>query len=232
MSDIFHRDLDAKSYGEYSNLTSQDKVEGLRLNPLDSVCKELDKSKTPLTVIKPLVESQNAVRLLESFSGSYVLWVYRNYRDVAQSNINKFGILNGINDLRPIVDNEPNNWRSEKVSESTREIVSTFFSEKMNPPDAHLLCWYARNVLFFEQSLKSHKNVIICRYEDLAVDPSKVVKAIYDRTGQKYPGDSIVSGTHSSSVGKGCDLVISPEVEELCTHLLGRLDAAFYAQDL
>jgi len=226
LSEIFHRDFNAKSYGEFSTLTSQDENEGLRLNPVDAVREEFSQLKTPLIVAKPLVESQNASYLLETFSGSFSLWAYRNYRDVAQSNIKKFGIRNGIKYLQPIVNSEPGNWRSEKISESTKEIVSSFFSEEMNPPDAHALCWYTRNILFFEQHLESDERVILCKYEELVADPGKIVKCIYDLTGQTYPGDSIVSETHASSIGTGRDLNISTEVDQLCMKLLQKLDVA------
>jgi hypothetical protein len=41
--------------------------------------------------------------------------MFRNYESVASSNLKVFGINNGINDLKPIINDDKNNWRSEKV---------------------------------------------------------------------------------------------------------------------
>ena len=60
--------------------------------------------------------SQNILKLLNYFSNPKAIFMYRNYKDVVNSNLNHFGIDNGINDLRPIHNNENNNWRSEYVS--------------------------------------------------------------------------------------------------------------------
>jgi hypothetical protein len=227
MSQIFHRDLDAKSYGEFSELTSQDQVHNIRLNSLDCVKEVIDRSRALLLVLKPLVESHRATELLEFFPGSYVLWLYRDFRDVAMSNMNKFGLRNGIDDLRPIVTRESNNWRSEGVSAETQAIVDSYFSEQMPPADAQVLMWYTRNVLYFEQNLQDNPNVILCRYEDLTADPAKIMRAIYQKLGLTYPGDTIISGTHAKSVGRGNSLALTAEIEGLAHDLLDRLNITY-----
>lgn len=225
LAEIFQRDLDAKSYGEYSKLTSDGKTESIRLNTLDSVGAVLEKDRPPLITVKPLVESQNATCLLEHFPNSHVLWAYRDYRGVSRSNAKKFGINNGIIDLKPVVNREPNNWRAEKVSDQTYAIVARHYSTDMNPWDAHVLVWYSRNILFFEQSLDQHPNVMLCRYEDLVTHPAEVMQSVYQHVGQRYPGSEITKTVHARSVGKGRDLEISPALRALADDLLARLDS-------
>ena len=133
---IFDRDLNTKVYEELSKLSSNDLRNKIRLNPLESVKKVVDKNKVPLIVSKPLVETQNSLKLLNYFQGSKALWMYRHYKDVASSNLTLFGIENGINNLRPIVENDSQNWRSENVPENVRKVVFDHFSEDMNPYDA------------------------------------------------------------------------------------------------
>ena len=131
MSEVFELDLRAKVYGEFSKLSSEDYL-GIRLNPLSSVEKVVKKQRAPLIVLKPLVESQNLTKLLSFFPGSKALWMYRHYKDVARSNLNKFGESNGIKDLRPIILNEDRNWRSEFVPDTVRHEVAKYFSEDFN----------------------------------------------------------------------------------------------------
>lgn len=231
MLDIFQRDRDVKVYGEKSKLSSQDKERNIRLNPLPLVKETLDKDKAPLIVLKPLVETQRSPELLNYFAGSKALWMYRHYKDVALSNLKRFGQDRGIRNLRPIVEREPNNWRSENVPEHIRDIVVEHFSEDMPLHDAAALFWFVRNSFYFELDLDKNPNIMIYRYNDLVTKPSKMVQNIYKFLGQTYPGDEILSHIHHSSVGKGKDVEISPKIESLCIAMLNRLDAVYQTKD-
>lgn len=223
---IFERDFRIKIYREASELSAQDAIERIRLNPLPHVKAMLEKDRVPIVVMKPLVESQRANELLTFFPQSKIIWLYRHFQDVASSNLKAFGRGQGIEDLRPIVLQEPHNWRSENVSEETRETIRRFFSEEMNPYDAAALFWYARNRLFFEQGLDHNPRVMMCRYEELVRRPSDVMQRLYAFLGISYPGDKIVKDVHPQSIGKGRRSRLSAEVEALCEGLLEQLDAA------
>jgi hypothetical protein len=224
MQRVFEKDINAKIYDETSKLSS---IEGIRLNPLSTVKGEIQKDKAQFVVLKPLVESQNILKLLDYFEGSKALWLFRDYKDVAASNLKLFGMQNGINNLRPIVENQPHNWRSEGVSETTREIILQYFAEEMNPYDAAVLFWLARNRLFFELGLEMNPRVLMCKYEHLTVEPSEVFKNIYQGIGQRFPGESITAEIHSSSLKKGKGIKISPAIDELAKEMLKRLDQAY-----
>ncbi len=65
LSKVFDDTFQCTVFGEYSILSDQDKYK-LRLNPEDDVIKKLNKVRSPLVVMKPLVESQNATHWLET----------------------------------------------------------------------------------------------------------------------------------------------------------------------
>lgn len=221
---IFERDLATKVYRESSELSSQDKVEKIRLDPLPLVKKRFDRQRASLVVFKPLVESQRAHDLFDAIPGARALWAYRHYQDVASSNLKAFGMDNGVKDLQPFVRNDPANWRSQNSSEETREIIRSFFSEDMNPYDAAALFWWARCRLFFDLGLDSHPRVMLCRYEDLVTEPSLTMRRIYTFLGRQYPGDQIIRDVNPQSIGKGRTSKLSQDIESLCTDLLVRLD--------
>jgi hypothetical protein len=148
----------------------------IRLNPLGSVKKIIAKNKASLVILKPLVETQNAIKLLEFFPRSKAIWAYRNYKDVAFSNLRHFGLQNGINNLEPIVMNQSDNWRAENVPDYIRKIVLKYFDKNMNPYDAAALFWYVRNNFFFELNFDVNRDVIMCKYEDLVTKPLKILK--------------------------------------------------------
>ncbi len=229
---VFDRDLNAKCFGEFSKLSSNDTTGEIRFNSLELVKKECSRVKAPLIVTKPLVESQNVPELLEYFSNSRAVWMFRNYKDVASSNIKHFGINNGIQDLGPIVSNEPNNWRSEKVSRHVRETISKYFSKDMNHYDAAVLFWFARNSLFFDLELQKDPRVMMCCYEDLVLDPEKYVRSIYQQVGQAYPAISITTEVHSNSRRKGKDIALSPEIEQIAQELQNKLGTAYQSKTL
>lgn len=228
MLKIFENDVNTKAYKELSRLSSKDKHK-LRLNPLPLVKKDIQKVKPGFIILKPLVESQNILELLQYFTASKALWMYRNYKDVALSNLKLFGIKNGINDLRPIVENEEN-WVSEKASKQVREVILHYFSENMNPYDAAVLFWYARNSLYFELGLDQNKDVLICKYEDLVKFPDRVIKTIYKNLNQSYPGDKIYKEIYATSLQKGEDVKLSEEIDLLAQELLDKLNKSYQSK--
>jgi sulfotransferase family protein len=226
MLQIFDNDLNTKTFGEFSKLSNIDE-DKIRLNPLPLVEKDLQKVRVPLIILKPLVETQNILKLLEYFDDCKALWMYRDYKDVVSSNLHVFGINRGSNDLLPIVENDSKNWRSEKVSTDVREVILTHFSEDMNPHDAAVLFWYARNSIYFELGLDQNPDVLLCKYEDLVRYPEKVVKSIYGTLNQNYPGPDILKKISSKSLKKGQDVKLSPEIDLLAKELLDKLNKTY-----
>lgn len=226
---IFERDARAWVFGEVSTLSSQDTVDRLRLNPLPEVRSALDATRCGFVVVKPLVESQRAHEILSFFPNSCGLWMFRHHRDVAASNLSRFGVGNGVANLRPLVEGSSNNWRSEAVPDDLRDLVRGFFSESMNPLDAAALFWYVRNELLRRQDLGDR--VLLCRYEEFVTQPQAGLRRIYAHIGENHPGDRVLREVEASSIGKGRRGELDPRIESLCEGLLGTLDARCRAQN-
>lgn len=222
---MFERDRLSRVYGEFSELSSRD-ANKIRLNPLPLVKKQLAQDPAPFAVLKPMVETQNIVTLLDYFPGSKALWIYRHYQDVAASNLKNFGEENGISDLRPIVERHPGNWRSEHVPEDVRITVSQYFSEDMSNIDAAALFWYVRNRLYFDLYLEKDARVMICRYDNIVKNPRSKMQEVYDFLGRPFPEAVVMKDVNTASIGKGRNNVISAEIQTLCEGLLERLDDA------
>lgn len=230
---VFFRDLNVKVYRETSGLSSADQESQrrkLRLNSLDEIANVIAGDRAGLVVLKPLVESQRANEFLDCFPNARSLWLFRHYKDVAASNLQAFGLQNGINDLRPIAEGEPNNWRSENVSAEIRAVIQRLFDEAMDPYDAAALFWYARNQLYFDLGLENDPRVMLCQYDQLVQQPAQMVQSIYRFAGRPYPGDYIVNEVHDSSVNKGQEIVLSPEVHMLCEEMWQKLVGLYTQQ--
>ena len=221
---LFRLDWDTVTYDEISPLSSQDPVQGLRLNPLSEVKARISDDRAPLVVCKPLVESQNLDILLDLFPVTRAIWMYRDYRAVVLSNLKYFGQDTGHRDLASIIAGDSSNWRAEKIAESDRDIIMGLYSPDMDPRDAAALYWYARNSLFFSRGFDSDARVKTCRYKDLVTRPAGIMAGAYRFIDCPYPGDRIVADVFTGSKGHGRDLDLSPSVRELCEGMLTRLD--------
>lgn len=227
LSKIFKQDLNTKIYGELK----LSKDNGLRLKPDEVVEKILAQERASLLVAKPLVESQQAARLLNRFAGAKGIWVYRHYQDVANSSLTKFGTGSAIKNLRPIAHpNLPTDWASENVSEATRQFVGQHFSEAMPPQSAAALFWYARNQLYFEQALDENQNMFLCQYEMLVSEPGEMMRRIYNFLELPYPGDHLISEVHTNSINRGSHIQPTQNLDQACAALLAQLNDAFQSQ--
>ena len=195
----------------------------IRLGPLDGVAAMLSRSRFPLVVLKPLVESQKARELHAGLDRSRLLWMVRHYRDVARSNVKLFGAdIHRVN-LEPIVRRDRSNWRSERVPDDVHDLVLRHYAPDMNPYDGGALFWYARNRLYLELGLDSLDRVTLLRYEDLAAEPERWMRAVYKFAGVEFPGPEVVADVHPRSVGLGVELELTPEIEAACADLWEQL---------
>lgn len=239
MSRIFTKNLKTSVYRERSVLTSDDlgtpeePNRFIRLNSSPKVAKCFSQNKAPLIIVKPLVESQNILKLLNDFPQAKAVWMYRNYQDVTRSLFQRFKPdgenSTGIRDLRYVVQGDNQNWRSQNTSEFVRSTVRKYFSEEMNPYDASALFWWVRNRFFVELNLSENQRVLLCRYEDLVSNPEEVMQKIYDFVDFSGNLDLTFSqDIDCNSVGKGSSIQLSPEIKQLCHELLEHLDHCYY----
>lgn len=213
-TEILDRDPRVRVFGELESLFDGVPRHHRLRDPID-VRRQLGCSGAALNVVKPLVESHRVSELLHLGGDSVAIWMFRHYRDVASSNLKRFGIRNGIDNLRPIVEDDPDDWRNAGLSADTREIVRRHFDEHMPPHDASALFWYCRNTLFSAQALELDPKVRTCRYEQLVADPAAMVQATYAWVGLAAVTERISDLVHARSVGKGRD-EIRPNVRTLC----------------
>lgn len=222
LSEVIEKDFRTKVYKESHSKTSSKDPSGLRIDPLPILKKEIFRNKTKTIVIKPLVESQHTNQLLSDFPESKVIWVLREYKGVISSDIKKFGPKNGTENLRKIL--EEDTWRSENMSKHTLSLIQKYYKPKMSQYEAAALFWYSRNVLFFDQDLDKNKKITICKYEDLVTEPKKTMQRLYKHINYTYPKKNITARVFSSSVTKGKDILLNPEIALLCDNLLVKLN--------
>lgn len=230
---IFARDFNISVYRESSRLSSNDSTQTghfkLRLNSFQALESDLVKDKSPTIVLKPLVETQNILRLLDYFPQSKALWMYRGYKDVVNSFLNKFSLNVGIRNIKAIVDGNTGFWYSESIPHPVRSTLIEFYRDDIQPADAIALFWYVRNSFFFELELHLNPRVMMCKYEHMVSYPNQFINYIYSFLGKRFRPRNTWE-INSYSVDKGKSLDLSGDIQDLCDGLLCKLDQAFDIQ--
>lgn len=224
MTRLLERDMRARVYPEVSKLSSNDVPKHLRLNPLPDLRKRIEAVPAEFIVMKPLVESQNVLQLLEYFDGKAV-WMYRHYQAVASSIVSKWGPNHAAADLASIVERRPD-WRYEKVPDQIRDVVVEYYSQGMHPYLAATLFWYVRNSFVHTLRLQDDDRLAFCSYEALVTRSEHEMRELYRLIEKPYPGDSILSGIHEGGLSKPVSFWLPGELTELCDDLLESLHRA------
>jgi hypothetical protein len=222
MLEVFDEDVRTLSFAEFSAISGVGDG-GIRLRPLPEVKAQIERHRAPITVLKPLVESQHAPRLLAGLPNSRAVWMFRGFESVAVSNVTYFGQGNAERDLRLLLTNDPPNWRGELVPDSVRTVVEARYEPDMSPYDAAALFWWARNRLFFDLGLDERPDVFLCEYEALVAAPRRVMSSIYEFCGVEPPARDTTSRIHSKARDRGASSAISSDVKALCEELHTRL---------
>ena len=162
------------------------------ISSLSDIDKVATRQHAPIMVVKPLVESQRSIEILDYFPKSFGIWMVRHYKDVANSSFRKFGVEATRRNLESVLNNDYTHWMAEGASDRVRETVNRFYSDDMPPLDGKALIWYVRNSLYFEHDLENHPRVRLLHYNDIVSRPSEVMQSIYAFIDVNYPSEERV----------------------------------------
>ncbi len=232
ISRVFDNILFAKVFGEYNRFANPPKGKrALRLRTVSELSKDLAIFNQPLKVMKPIVDSQIACRLLNEVENSSVLWVYRDFKEVALSNIKKFGENHGgYAHVEAIIKSDANNWRGENISEHTQKVIEQHAEKGLNALEASCLFWYARNRLFFEQKLEASDRVTLWKYDEFVASPKLLLDQLLQKLGYPISKTRVTREVSNQSIGNAKSIEISSDIADLCSALQVELDNVFFHQ--
>lgn len=219
---LFDDDDTTVVFGERSRLFSDAPGNRRMVDRADAV-EVISSQRARLVVVKPLVESHRTIELLDALPNARAIWLYRDYRDVARSNLRAFGDTNGSSDLAPIVARDFDNWRALGIAPATLDRFDRLSGE-VSEIEAAALFWWVRNNILFDTGLSRDDRVAICRYTTLVADPVRVRDELYEFAGHRAPTAPPRQMVHQSSVGHGADVELSKPIRAACEELLKRLD--------
>jgi hypothetical protein len=193
-------------------------------------------------VFKPLNDAQHARRQLDLHGRSKGLWIYRDYRDVVNSMVVKWGesqtltytaIVQGLDHgtaWDPSVVTDALIF-GEGMSTSTRSAIAGLIKPDMTAAEGASLHWYCRNRLYFELGLDRDSRVEIAKYEDIVCDPDRFLRRVFDFVGCGYQPEW-AADVFRTSVKKSVEPQMRDEYTALCEGLLQDLDTAYHSRIL
>lgn len=203
-----------------------------RVYSAQHVAKLTKSSHRPVTVFKPLNDSQLAHDLLDTVKNSKAIWMYRDYRDVINSGLAKWQggwkiIIEAIanDDLSDPI----NKMYTEKVPDGVLNVIRSFKDQKLTNHDGAALLWYLRNKLYFELNLDDHDDILLVNYEKLVSSPEAEFGEVFRHFGLPF-SQRYTSNVHSSSIRKNSHPDFHPKVKSLCDELMESLDHTHIAQ--
>lgn len=148
----------------------------LRLVPNEEIQRLIKKQKSPVVLIKPLHDSQRAAELLQMFTGSRGLWIFRHYREVILSHLNYYkGRYDPLPYLKDLLELKAASWKAEALSSEMKSFISEHMHLATNATAGYALFWLARNSLLFDQIAN---NLMTVNYADLIEHPQASLRKL------------------------------------------------------
>lgn len=221
----FDRSMDTWVYPEYNRRAFDSDY---RVRSFDRLEELVERCRAPTVVFKPICDSHLGDRFLDRFdgSGARALWIYRDYRDVVNSSVRKWGdhfaeVMRLIAEGR----GEEVGWRAERLSEERISEIRRWSREGLSAEDGAAVFWYVRNRFFFDLDLEGDARVSLVRYEDLVRDPESYLPGVFGFVGIRFELE-FSDRIHAGSVGRNEEPALAPPVRSACEALRSKLDRA------
>lgn len=217
MIDIFHRDLKVESLDE-----NNPKIAINYLLDYEKVSKAVANSKASVIAMKPILNSFEALYILNRYDNAKAIWLLRDYKDMVSSSIKKFGntVSNYIKDYT--IEGKNNNWLSMGMHDDTRKVISSMDVAGYTEYDWMALVWWSVNRTVLLDKLYESKRFILIKYETLVNKPIETTRNIYRFIGLNFNNKNI-KYVHPASVGKGKSVKLKPEIKSKCNELAEEL---------
>jgi len=207
-ADVYH-ETDPRAFDKYS------------LKDTDELLHLYEQSNAQFFVLKALQDSHRITKIRAQFTDSYVIWPYREYKDMVNSHMVSWPSFR--EKIDEIVRGEcSEDWRFQGLSEVVLSDIRRVYRKNLNIASCIALFWYIRNSLLFTQKLDNDPSVIVVEYERIVTEPDNVFGEIFKRVGIPYQ-ESVHSIVHSKSISKRAPPPIDKQVEALCEDMHANL---------
>ena len=184
----------------------------------------VEQSQAPFTLLKPILDTVQTMRLLNHFSGSKAIFAFRHYTDVINSSLKKFGTYNRINHVKGWMEEDFAEFAICPPPEASKAVVRELWQDDLSPEEGAALYWLFYNRLYYDLGLYEDPRVILIRYETLVTNPrdqfEKVIRFLEAEFEEK-----MVEGVHAKSINKNDPPPLRPAILLACEQLYEQMTA-------
>lgn len=218
---IFRHDYRSAVFGEFSELSTA--IERTVWKPLPEVQRQFKLSRASYVVARSLYESSRVSEIINFFSCSVAVWLYRDYEAVVDSIKRKWKVR-FFEIIKHVESDRNGDWSMQSMIDGIKE-EALYLTEKNKAgiDDLYALYWLKRNEMFFEQKLECNEQVLCLRYSTLVSYPDKCVNSILQKAGLGLWHD-FRTDAHTRSLDRDCKVNISKKIQVKCDEMIARLD--------
>lgn len=221
----FHRDDRVEALGENDLKIAQNyMLVSDRLSLAVKYC------KAPVLVMKPILNSFDASRILKTYERAKIIWLLRDYKDMIASSIKMFGpvVSDYMKDL--VLFKKGDNWLSAGMPTETLEILSKLDSTAFTDYDWMGLVWWSVNRTIMLDRLYDSERLLLLKYENLVGDSNALFRRVYQYIALQY-NNRASKYVYATSVAKGAAIQLHAHVQEMCKTLAADLNAIIRKAD-
>jgi len=193
-----------------------------RLKDLKAIKGLIESSRASLVIFKPILNTHQSRELLDSFPDAKIVFVYRQFDDVINSSLKKFGLDNRISHVHSWVKNAFEEFANQPPPQDTQDYVRSIWRQDLSVEEGAAIYWLFYNRLYFDLGLYDHPRVRLAQYERLVVEPEVEFMALAGFLGMPFRA-SMVKGIKTSSIGRDPTPALTHGLRDECEHLMDRL---------
>ena len=195
-----------------------------RLLDHETVAQLVSKSQTLRTLFKPILDPVQSNLLLARFPLAKLLFPIRNFDDVVNSSLKKFGVYNRIGHVRRWMEDDFAEFAVAPPPEKTKERIRKLWNPQLGPESGAALYWLFYNQLYQDMGLAEDERVLLVHYEMLVTKPHAHFQRIVNHLDIELE-DCMVDGVFASSIGRDSRPPIDPAIRKACEALYAELSA-------
>lgn len=191
----------------------------------EKVSQEISGCKTEALVMKPILNSFDASRILENYNRAKIIWMIRDYRDVAASAVKRFGPTVGCYLKELVGSGVGDNWLARGMPKETVKILRELDSAAFGDHDWMGLVWWSVNRTIILDRLYSNSQFLLLKYENLVKNPEQMLGQLYEFLELEYRR-GLGRFIHDMSVGKGSRVQFRGIIQRMCDSLTDEISAS------
>jgi hypothetical protein len=223
LMNAFHRHPDIIVYDEHLD---NEAFHCYCIRSFDKINEIIMRSSFSAVCFKPICDSHLISEFRTNIPSGHFIWIYRDFKDVANSSLRKFD--NATRAIKLICEGKPGGggWLEEGVSDYMRDILQSLYSKGLSKFDLCCLVWWVRNQALMDSPILNSQDLSVIKYETLTTRPDDVMSWLFKRIDLPYD-IRISKRMNSNSIRRNPYPPMNAEVSNLCNDLMGKLDTFF-----